>query len=163
MDNKRYKVTYKLLYPFVILDSRQSYDSLLAWSAFDMLQRNGERITSPNEIISIIDNLPVKKVFYNDIHFYATSSPIVDAILTQKTTIYKSLTRYKQFSVSMDILHVKEVSYLADVTDFELFKDLAENIGYIGKKRALGYGRVMDVSICPTDETISRIATIAGL
>jgi CRISPR type IV-associated protein Csf3 len=191
MDNKRYRVTYNLVYPFVVIDGRQSYDSLLAWSLVDMLQKNGEEITDYAEVI---DGLPIKKVPYNDTYFYTASSPIMDTIVTHKATISKlttisryerymsakdmltlmgkgdkklskcvldqGRTVYKQFSVSMDVLPVKKIAYVADVTDFEMFKMLAENIEYIGKKKALGYGRVANVSICPTDEVISRIAPI---
>jgi CRISPR type IV-associated protein Csf3 len=191
MDNKRYKVTYTLAYPFVILDSRQSYDSLLAWSLVDMLLQSGEEIPNYDEVIG---SLPVRKIIYNDTYFYASSSPIMDTIVTNEITVSKlasilryekyvsakdmetlmgsgdkrlskcvldqSRSAYKQFSVAMDVSHVKEIAFIADVTNYKLFEMLAKNIEYIGKKKALGYGRVADVSICQTNEVISRIAPI---
>lgn len=180
MESKRYKVTFKLKNNNVILDPRSNFDSLLGWSAYDLAGENCDE--------TLIHNLPLKKVLYEDKYFYSSSLPIIEGFQKHvEFGIAKSLN-YSRFSQLFDneitinllkrrylegsrgawkmrtfhytVCVADAVSFVADVTDYNYFEKLIFNIKAIGKKRSIGFGAVSDIDIFETDEPIQRYVPV---
>lgn len=188
MTSSRYKVTYTLNFPCVVIDPRQTLDSVLAWSMVDLYrQKKREEI---EDYDYLIENLPLKKVSYRDTFFYLASTPIMNVrnvstrryckavssmryerylsskdmeTLLKEQVLDQSRTVYKMCNFSLNESYVERISYVAEITDYDMFRILVENVRYISKKKSLGYGLVRDIDITPAkDEIIRPVPVDAG-
>ncbi len=145
------------------------FDSLLAWAAIDKAEKKADKRISQEEADNIINDLPLRKVFYGDEgkFLYAASVPaFADLTVTYRdyVTIHKSMTRERMLDkLDSDILRnlsqktgpwkTSSPSYMPVMTegvewivdgDIDAIKDIISSITHIGKKRSIGYGRVVD-------------------
>lgn len=187
----RYEVTFGLQSPFVSIDRRTTLDAVLSYYAVEELKAEG--VTDESRLIEAIGSLPIRKISYDGGFFYAASIPefpggympgglsIVKAAssaryakclpdedvqrLLDNKMLDMTRTAYRPFIVNLDTIQADKIRFVADVTDLGKFKSLIEQVGYIGKKRALGFGMVKGApEIKKTRKQITRhIPVNAGI
>jgi len=105
--------------------------------------------SKPNYTISHISNEIITKKFDYK-YFIALNGDIS----SQKTLSNKVSGRYKNHIISYEVIFTKEIVYYIN-GDIDIVKNLLKNLNYIGKKTALGWGKISKITIDEIDNDLS--------
>lgn len=166
---KRARVQFNLLYPFVILDPRSPFDSILGWLAAERVLSAGG---TEAEATDAVMDLPIRKIQYKDSFFYSSSVADTRGALSQKYYLTKATTlmrydraigdkneediktvmskhlldrvrnTYKPAMVDFKYQNTAIVDYIVDITDEDRFCDFLSGLTNLGKKAAHGFGKL---------------------
>jgi len=146
------------------------FDSILAWAAIDKAEETLRRRVTQEEADNVINSLPLKKISLGagKGFLYAASIPSfagMTAPYDRDITIYKAMTLgrmlgktddqktlawfgqsggpWKTSAPTYSPIMAQEIAWTAD-GDLEAVRELLSGITHIGKKRSIGYGRLID-------------------
>lgn len=152
------------------------FDSMLAWAAIDRAEMLRDRQLEQEEADEVINSLPLRKVDLGEGRFlYAASVPSFNGITApyaKDVIIRKQMTRqrmmdrtddktlmffgeaagpWKTASPTYSPVMAQEIEWIVD-GDIEAVRVLLSGITHIGKKRSIGYGRLIGGLQCePVD------------
>jgi len=152
------------------------FDSMLAWAAIDRMEMQWNRQLEQEEADEVINNLPLRKVDLGEGGFlYAASVPSFNGVTVpyakdvtirkqmnmqrmmdrtdDKTLMFfgKSSGPWKTAAPTYSPVMAQEIQWITD-GDIEKVKIIIAGITHIGKKRSIGYGRLIDRLQCePVD------------
>lgn len=146
------------------------FDSMLAWAAIDKAEEKLCRQLTQQEADSIISSLPLRKISLGEGKgfLYAASIPSfngVTAAYDRDVTIYKAMTLQRMLNKTDDQkalawfgqpagpwktsaptyspVMAEEIEWTVD-GDLDAVRVILAGITHIGKKRSIGYGRLLD-------------------